>query len=718
MNHFLKKIFLFLLIFSHSQFSFADEGMWIPLLLKQLNETDMQNKGLKLSAEDIYSVNHSSLKDAVLLFGGGCTGEVISDQGLLVTNHHCGYSSIQYLSSMEHNYLKDGFWAYSKEQELAVPNLSVTFIISIENVTQKIISQLVPGIPENLREKKVIQLTDSLTKAAVAGTHYKAFIRPFFYGNEYYMFITETFNDVRLVGAPPEAIGNYGGETDNWIWPRHTGDFSMFRIYAGKDNKPAAYSKENIPFKPRNFLKISTSGIKENDFTMVYGFPGRTQEYLPSYTVDLTINETNPTRVHIRDIRLGKMHEGMSGNDTVRLQYASKYRSLANAYKKWKGEMLGLKRFDGMAKKQDYEKQFQLWADADPSRKVKYGKLLEELSTSYKDLEPLSRLNDYTAEAANGIELLSFSLGFQALIDSSKSINCKDSVLNKMAEKLATGSQGFFKNYNKQIDKNIFYAMMVLMKDSLSKELKPAELIANENNLKQYTNIIYDQSLFVSKEKLKKFLETFKRKKFKTLDSDKAFVLAKAFKTNFENKAAEQYNNLNYKINLLMRTYMKAQREMNPEKKFYPDANLTLRVAYGNVKPYTPRDAVQYETATTLGGIMQKMIPGDEEFSVPEKLVQLYRNKDFGTYAVNGDVPVAFIASNHTTGGNSGSPVLNAKGELIGVNFDRVWEGTMSDIMFDPDHCRNIILDIRYFLFIVDKFAGAKNLVAEMKLVN
>jgi len=716
----MKKIFAGVLLLCTVLQVKADEGMWLPLLLQELNIEDMQSKGFKLTAEDIYSVNKSSMKDAVVLFGGGCTGELISDQGLLLTNHHCGFSSINALSSVENNYLRDGVWAYNKKDEKPCPGLSVTFIISMHDVTDSIMPFLTSNMTEAERNGMIQLISTRLQTNYTAGTHYGATVKAFYYGTEFYLFVTEKFTDIRLVGAPPSSVGNFGGETDNWVWPRHTGDFSMFRIYAGADNKPAEYNVNNQPFKPRYYFPISIKGVEENDFTMVYGFPGRTQEYLPSYAVDLLINTTNPNRIACRDERLAIMDKYMSGNDTVTLMYASKAKGLANAYKKWKGEMIGLESNDAVTKKQDFEKKFQQWATTHEGRD--YRTLLNDMSEVYAAYKPYSELVDYTSEAFYAIELINFSGNFKELVNMVRSDTVSDDVLQQKAETLLEGSKGFYKNYSRRIDKEMFATMLKIYSENVSKDLQSeyfkSQVAAYDNNFTAWADAVFKKSVFADEAKLKKILTGFSAKKGKKLMNDPVYKLFEAVSATYEQQVKTNIAPLNEKIGMLMRQYMTAQRMMQPTKDFYPDANSTLRVAYGEVDGYMAKDAVLYTYQTTDEGIEQKYIPGDEEFDMPEKMMDLFHKNDFGRYAnSNGDLPIAFIASNHTTGGNSGSPVINANGELIGTNYDRVWEGTMSDVMYDINRCRNISLDIRYTLFIIDKYAGAKNIIDELWIV-
>lgn len=699
----------------------ADEGMWLPVLLKQLNEADMQSKGMKLSAEDIFSINKTSMKDAVVLFGGGCTGEIISDKGLLLTNHHCGFSQINGLSTLEKNYLRDGFWAKSTEEELPCPGLTVTFIINMIDVTDKIYPNLDAGMSEAMRNSKIRELSAELEREAVKGTHYEAKVQSFYYGTEFYLFVTETFKDIRLVGTPPNSIGNFGEETDNWMWPRHTGDFSMFRIYANAENKPATFSKENKPFKPRYFFPISLGGVKEGDFTMLYGFPGRTQEYLPSYAVDLLINVTNPNRVTVRQERMDLIRTFMQGNDTITLKYASKIRQLDNARKKWKGEMTGLKANDAIVKKQKFENDFQKWATTNENGK-NYQNLLSDFKNIYTEYRPLSKIVDFTQEAALGVEIINYASNYKKLAALCKSDTASESTVKTEADKLSKNSEGFFKNYDVSIDKRVFAALLKIYSDSVDQSLQPeyfkSEVAKYKGDFNKWADAIFETSFMDEQATVKNILSDFSKKKLKKIEKDPAYKLWFEITSNYDVLVMSDINILNEKITKLQRQYMIAQRMMQTGIMFYPDANSTLRIAYGNVKGYYPRDGVFYNYATTGDGIADKHATGNIDYDAPQKLLDLIAAKNFGRYTDStGHLPVAFIATNHSTGGNSGSPVLNAKGELIGTNYDRVWEGTMSDVMFDKDRCRNISLDVRYTLFIIEKFAGAKNIIDELKIV-
>lgn len=714
-----KQLLLLLITVTASVKLLADEGMWLPQLLQALNEKDMKKMGLKINAADIYSINKSSLKDAIVSFGGFCTAEVISDKGLLLTNHHCGFDAIQNHSSLQNNYIQNGFWAYNNGQELPNPGLFATFIIRIEEVTAAALKDITANTAEKDRQKIIGNNIDEFKKGVKKETYQDIIIRPFFEGNKYFMFITETYKDVRLVGAPPSSIGNFGKDTDNWMWPRHTGDFSMFRIYAGKDNKPAEYSADNVPYKPKRSLKISLDGVKEGDFTMVFGFPGRTSEYLHSSAVEQIMNVTDPAKIAIREKALQVLDGFMRKDEAIKIQYAAKYAGIENAYKKWKGEVLGLRSSDAVGKKKALEATFEKIVLGNPAMNLVYADLLKKLEQAYKDIEPYAVARDYYSEILGKVELNLISLsGIQLSNGYDKGDAAYKMAVKEITDKLVN----LYGEYNATVDQKLFEALMEMyVKDQKPEYVSPVlkkMLAENSNAIKDVAAKVYSQSLFTSPAKFKQLLDKVAANGNNVIKEDMAFVLfsdiVKTYSENVRPKL-DEYQNV---INQLQRTYMQAQMDVFTQKAFYPDANSTLRLTYGNVKGYRARDAVQFDYYTYLDGVMEKYKPGDYEFDVPQKLIDLYQKKDFGRYGVNGRQPVCFIAANHTTGGNSGSPALDAYGNLIGLNFDRVWEGTMSDINYDKNICRNIMVDVRYVLFIVDKFAGAKNIISELQLVS
>ncbi len=695
----------------------AKEGMWIPTLLKKYNIEEMQQMGFKLSAEDIYDVNHASMKDAVVLFGGGCTGELISPDGLLITNHHCGYGQIQAHSTIENDYLTHGFWAMNRNEELVNPGLSVQFLQKMEDVTDQVMDGVEESMDEAARSEKIANNIEKVKATYSAGADYPADVKPLFYGNQYFVYVYEVFRDVRLVGAPPSSIGKFGGDTDNWMWPRHTGDFSLFRIYAGKDNKPAAYSAENVPYKPRKFFQINMEGIKDGDFTMVFGFPGSTQRYLPSQAVKLIMEQSDPNRVAVRTAKLELMASQMEADPKVRIQYSSKYASVSNAWKKWQGEVKGLIRLDAVEVKQAEEAKFQAWVDADPARKAKYGELLNDFEKLYNELEPYQIVTDYYQETVlRGTDVAGIISQFELL----ESLEGDTEKQNRLIEGLKRAVAAYLKDYDPATDEKIFAAMMDIYAHKIDPQHQPEQfgkikpMIGNEEFLEKY----YRKSLFTDSVKLKSFLNNFGKKSIRKLEKDPLYDLYAQIKGHYNRNVDPLYRELNQLILAVQKKYMAAIMEMRENERLMADANLTLRVAYGKVEGFEPADGVRYQYFTTVKGIMEKDNPEIYDYDVPDQLQKLYEHRDFGSYANHtGEVPVAFCASNHTTGGNSGSPVLNAEGQLIGVNFDRCWEGTMSDIMFDPEMCRNIALDIRYALFIIDKFAGAGYLLKEMEIV-
>jgi Peptidase S46 len=687
-------------------------GMWIPSLLEGMNEKEMKHLGMKMSAEDIYSVNHSSLKDAVPQFNGGCTAEVISNQGLLLTNHHCGFDAIQNHSSLEHDYLTNGFWAMSQAEELENPGMVVTFIVKIEDVTTKVLEGT-QQLDEKSRQEKIKSNIANLTKSLPKENWQDNMIRTFYEGNQYMWFVTETFKDIRLVGAPPSSIGKFGSDTDNWVWPRHTGDFSLFRIYAGKDNRPAEYSKDNVPYTPKHFFPVSIKGIKENDFTMVFGYPGRTTEYLPAVAVEQIANVLDPAKIEVRDAAL-KVQDGFMRKDqAIKIQYAAKYASTANYWKKWIGEAQGLKKTNAVAKKRAYEQQFTTWVNK-AGKQAQYGSLLSDFSKYYKEYEPYALAYDYFVEVGvRNTELLGF--GYR-LYNLEATLKDGEAAFNSQKAKTLNTLEGLFEEYNKKVDEKVFEQLVTLYVTKVPQQFLPAEFKGID--VSKLTANIYSQSKLTSFEGVQSLLSGTPAEIQAKLASDPGYKFMATLTGAYFANVAPKYQEINLKIAALQRTYMKAIVELSPkDARIFPDANSTLRVTYGKVKGYEPKDATYYKPVTYLDGVIEKYVPGDYEFDVPQRLIELYNTKDYGPYGENGKMPVCFIGTNHTTGGNSGSPAIDAKGNLVGLNFDRVWEGTMSDINYDPSICRNIMVDMRYVLFIIDKFAGAKNLVNEMKIV-
>ncbi len=717
----LRKTTLLLLIVTLLTPSFlkADEGMWLPILLNK-READMKKNGMKISAEDIYSVNQSSLKDAIMIFGRGCTGEFVSPQGLLLTNHHCGYSNIVSLSTVERDYLTNGFWAYNMEEELPCPGLSITQLIYMEDVTHRVLEEVSPKMSEKERNKLIEKNIKEIVEMATKDNHYEAEVKPFYYGNQYFLYVNEVFNDIRLVGAPPSNIGKFGGDTDNWMWPRHTGDFSMFRVYANKDNKPAKYSKDNIPYTPKQHLKINIKGVEEGDFTFVFGYPGRTQQYLSSHAVDQIANFDNPTRIKLRDERLKIYKHAMEQSPSQRLRYSAPVAGIANGWKKWIGETNGIKRLNVVDNKKEFEREFDIWANTTEARKEEYSGIINGFKQTYEIKAKHEMPYIYLSEAVlasdfmkNAREILSLST-LKAKNDE-KNFNIRAEASKK---KFSTYFNNDFLNHS-IVDKEIFIKTMSIFYEDYAKANNPwlREKVEKKHkgNPEKYFEEIYNKSILSNEKKTMKLLSKFSEKK--ALKDPAIEIFSYIFNDVLDNNIPV-LSEIDTKLDSLYRIYVKGQMEMMSNKEFYPDANFTLRVAYGNIEPYYPRDGVKYETYTTIEGIMEKENPEIYDYVVVPKLKELYLKKDYGQYKnTKGELPVAFIASNHTTGGNSGSPVLNANGELIGINFDRCWEGTMSDIAYDVTQCRNISIDIRYLLFIVDKLAGAENLIKEMTII-
>ncbi|MDR2084713.1 MAG: S46 family peptidase [Bacteroidales bacterium] len=716
-----KALLLFLAGFFMINISFSKEGMWLPILLQQLNEKEMQEMGMKISAEDIYSVNQASLKDAIVIFGGGCTGEVVSNEGLLLTNYHCGYGNIQRHSSLENDYLTDGFWAMNRSEELYCPGLTVSFLVSMQEVTEEALAGVNDNMSQAEREKILNENIKKITEDAVKDANYKSIVEEFYYGNQYFLFIYEIFKDIRLVGAPPSNIGKFGGDTDNWMWPRHTGDFAVFRIYADNDNLPANYSADNKPYTPKNFLKISLAGVEEDDFTFVFGYPGTTNEYLPAIAVKSITEIENPIAIGIRDKKLNVMNAYSERDPLIRIQYANKIAGIANGWKKWIGESQGVNRINGVQKKLDYEKEFNQWA-VTQSINPNYSSIINTLNTSYENIIPYKVAYKYFYEAGLGIELVSFARRFASLVQNSKEKSDDAETMNKLLNTSKSNIESFFKDYNQTIDRELAPVLLKIYYDNIDRDLMPDFFLTVEKKFNgdfdRFADYIFDNSMFSNKEKLTDFINNYKPSQYKKIEKDPAYVIYSSLFSMYRENIYPNLAKYQAEIDSTMRFYMKAQMEFEKDKVFYPDANFTLRVAYGNVAGFNPQDAVNYLPYTTIEGIMEKEDPNIYDYVVENKLKELYNNKDYGRYAdKGGNMRVCFIASNHTTGGNSGSPVLNANGELVGLNFDRCWQSTMSDIMYDPDRCRNITLDIRYCLFIIDKFAGAGHLLDEMLIV-
>ena len=705
-NHKLSSIlFLFLV---NINVVLAEEGMLIPSLLAAF-ESDMKAKGMRLSADEIYSVNHSSLKDAIFQFGGGCTAELVSGKGLLLTNHHCGYSQIQSHSSLENDYIRNGYWAQNLTEELKNPGLTASRIVRIEDVTNAIFL----GSSSKSDKATIEANMKKIAADAVAGTHYVAEVKAFDYGNAYYLMVKEEFLDVRFVGTPPNSIGKFGGDTDNWVWPRHTGDFSVFRIYAGPNNLPAAFSESNVPYTPLHYLPISMKERHVGDFTMVYGFPGTTEQHVVSSYLKFIIEKERPARIHMRDLSLGVIDKGMRSDDLIRIQYAAKQASIANAWKKWIGQIEGLKNLDGVGIKMQREKEYTDRASSNPEWLAKYGAVVQKMN----DL--VGKESDFEFKYAMGVEYLSVGPEYFKLVRALNDLitNYKkyadNGELAGVLEKLTKTGEGFFKNFNAQIDRQIF--------NLLTKEYIKYFTVKDESTIglevDQLTKIIYEKSIFTNQKRFNAFISNFNANSLKKLEKDAGFSHYSNHMSEFRNKIIPGYSNFNTNMTALLQVYVEGRKIMYPELKHWPDANSTLRITYGQLEGSSPTDGMMYTEHTTLDGIIAKYNSGNPDFELLPRMLDLHKEKNYGEYAQEGELWVCFTGSNHTTGGNSGSPVIDADGNLMGLNFDRTWESTMSDYMFDAARCRNVVVDIRYVLWVIDRYSNAKYLVDEMTII-
>ena len=696
----------------------ADEGMWVLPLIEKLNIGKMTELGFKLSAEDIFSLNKASVKDAVVHFGGGCTGEIVSSQGLILTNHHCGYDQIQSHSTVEHDYLKDGFWAMTKEEELPSPGLSVTFLISIEDVTDQILTAVRAGMSEQERSSAINDARSAIEAKAIEGTNYRAAVSSFYGGNYFYLLVSERYTDVRLVGAPPSSIGKYGSDTDNWEWPRHTGDFSVFRVYSGPDGKPAPYSAENIPLKPKYWLPVSIKDLNEGDFAMILGYPGRTQRYATSYEVNELLNITNPNRIKIRGIKQDIWMSDMVASQKINIQYASKYFGSSNYWKYSIGQNSQLKKLNVIDKKQQIENKFNIWIADDAGRKAKYGEALNMIRSSVEGRAEYANAQQYISECFNqGCEILSLNMVASTIINALKAGDSKqvsDLILN-----LKNKINSFYKDYNPPTDQKAMKAMLKLFRNDVPAKFHP-DFYVNivdkkfKGDIDRYVDDLFARSVFSTEAKLNTFLN---RPVLKTLENDPVYLTANSI-SKVSSEVAKNLSQFDGNLATGRRLWVAALMEMTPEKTLYPDANSTMRLTYGTIQDYDPRDAVTYKYYTTLQGVIDKYKPGDYEFDLPQRLIELNNKKEFGRYASpQGYMPVCFLTTNDITGGNSGSPVMNANGELIGLAFDGNWEAMSMDLAFEPELQRTIAVDIRYVLWIMDVYAGAGHLVNEMKVV-
>ncbi|MGC8864580.1 MAG: S46 family peptidase [Bacteroidales bacterium] len=706
---------LFIIVGSLGRLS-ADEGMWLPYLLDQLKIKEMQSMGLKLTAEDIYSINQSSLKDAIVLFGRGCTGEVISAEGLILTNHHCGYGAIQSVSSVDNDFLKEGFWAQRLEDEIPIPGLTVMFLVKVEDVT----SQMLEGINQGMTEKQrdsILQLNQKkLMDEAPKEDGMGAVIKEFYAGNEYYMFIYQTYSDVRLVGAPPSSIGKFGGDTDNWMWPRHTGDFSIFRVYTGPNGKPNKYQPNNIPLKAKRFLTINAGGVQKGDFAMIMGYPGRTDRYLTSWGVQLAIDETNPSIVKVRRKKLDILGNDMASSDAIRIKYASKYAGISNYWKYYIGQTRGLKRLKVVEKKKEIENAFRDWVNANEARGKKYNTVLSDFENAYRHLSRTARAQVYLREAAYGAEIVGMAARMEQLANLLADKKADPAKRDEALRKAKESYDNFWKNYNPETDRKLLAAMMEMYINDIDPAYVPAILVeankSNKGNWNRFAEDVFKKSIFSN---IERFTDFLRNPKPHAILKDPAFRLAKAFEE-VSARIREENSEANEQLNRARRLFLAGLREMNPDKLFYPDANQTLRLTYGTVQDYKAADAVHYRYYTTHYGILEKEDPSNPEFEVPARLKQVFAQKNFAPYYTNDTVYTCFTTTHDITGGNSGSPVLNGKGELIGLAFDGNWEAMSGDIAFEPELQRTISVDIRYVLFIVDKYAGSNHIMRELKI--
>ncbi|MCD4709686.1 MAG: S46 family peptidase [Bacteroidales bacterium] len=716
----MRKFFLLItaLIFTFQARVHADEGMWLLSLIGQVNMDEMTEMGLQLTAEQIYSINQASLKDAVgALDRGSCTAELVSPDGLLLTNHHCGYGEIQNHSSLEHDYLKDGFWAMTRDEELPNEGKTITFLVRMEEVTDKIVPELNEEMGMQERASKVRSLTETITTEAADGKQYEATVRSMFNGNRYFLFITETYRDIRLVGAPPESIGKFGHDTDNWMWPRHTGDFSMFRVYTGPDGKPAEYSPDNIPLKSKHYLPISMKGYEKGDFAMVMGFPGRTSRYMTSWEIQESLEIDHPIRIQVRGIKLDLMMNDMQANEKVRIQYASKHSRSSNYWKNSIGMSKGLKKLKVTEKKQQLEADFTQWVNKDEERKALYGNALKDIQTAVEGRKELQVASNYIIETYFlGMETVMFGRNLKQLEMALADPEPDQKQIDKITTDLKENSAGFYKDYNAPTDKKVMTAMVGLMIDELDDDYLPSTMLEVKTKYKgdaaRYVEHYFKKSFLTDQARYNAFMNN---PSLKVLRKDPGYQAVIAAQKLYEVGGKMAQFEESYSRGT--RLFLKGLVEMYPEKDFYSDANSTMRMNYGLVGNYYPRDAVLYTHYTTLEGVMEKEDPNNFEFVVSERLKEFYETKDYGRYGVDGTLNVCFTSNNDITGGNSGSPVLNGNGELMGIAFDGNWEAMSGDVAFETELQKCINVDIRYVLFVIDKYAGAGHLVDEMTLV-
>jgi len=698
---------------------FSIEGMWLPLLIEK-NMEEMRQMGFKLSATDLYSDEQTSIKDGIVRFGRGCTGAFISSQGLLITNHHCGIGQIQFHSSVENNILQDGFWASNKKEELPNPGLTITLLVRMEDVTAQVLSQIPNGASENERRDAIRSISGQIAREASLDGKYEAQVLPLFFGNQFMLYVHQVFRDVRLVGAPPNSIGKFGGDVDNWEWPRHTGDFTLFRVYANNENLPAEFSEENVPYRPAHFFPISNRPLQENEFTMVYGFPGRTIQYLTSYGVDFIMNQRNPVAIDLRSRILNIYHEDMAKCETVRIQYTTKRARVANTWKRWQGENRGLRRLDALERKRTSEEAFHNWTLQHGNEH--YSGLMNAFGEVYGQLKPFRRAANLYNEAGRAIEIVRFAMGFEELVTQTREGKLTPQAMESITNRLKLQAREFFRDFNPETDRRVAIEMLQQYY-ALSEEPLIPPVLRNmhsryNGNFERFVNRMFDRSFLLSEDRTLTFIQYFTPSKIRLLERDPVWQLAQGL-LNFNNntlRVAE--TTYEVKLDSLYRVYVAALKQKFPNRRFYPDANGTLRITYGKVEGSLPNDGMLYNFYTTTEGILQKALETHiPDYAISERLEHLLEQRNFEPYGEDGVLHVNFIASNHTTGGNSGSPVLDARGNFIGINFDRTWESTMSDIMYDVAQCRNISVSSRYILWVIDKYAGMRNLINEMVIV-
>lgn len=702
----------------------TDEGMWLPMFVERLNWTDIQKMGLQLTIDELYSINHSSLKDAVVGLAEGsapngffCTGEIVSDKGLLFTNHHCAYDVIQRHSSIQHDYLTDGFWAMNAEDEIPNPGLTASFLVRMEDVTEQVLSELDDEMTIEKRAAKIREITSPIKEKASEDGKYDAVVKSFYDGSEYYLFVYQTFKDVRLVGAPPSSIGKFGGDTDNWMWPRHTGDFAILRVYSAPDGSPADYSKDNVPLKPKHHLPVSIKGYEKDDYAMIWGFPGNTERYLTSYGIDFAINQKNPAIIDVFGTMLDVMKTQMDADPAIRIELASDHAGIANVWKYFIGQTRGLKRLDVKSKKEEIEKDFINWYKKNDETNEKYGNVLQNLQAAYQQMEGTITPFYLIAIGSSNIECLNLSMQTVVMEEMLEKKKENKAQIELTIDALKETSEEFYSDYNISMDRDMLSSMLSLFKKRLSLNQLPdifATINAKFNgDINSYVDYVFKNSIFTDKDRYNKFLSN---PKVKTLKKDPINELSSSFNkiiASYQANLAEGQQN----VSLNMRKFIAGLREMNPSVKYYPDANSSMRFTYGTIKDYYPADAVHYDYITHAKGILEKEDPTNEEFIVSLKLKELIKKGDFGIYGKDGDLVINFLSTNDITGGNSGSPVINGKGELIGIAFDGNWEAMSGDIAFENELQRTISVDIRYVLFVIDKYAGAKHLIDELTLV-